>query len=162
MLRSLRRRCSASDSNLRSGKEEWFRLQRAWRTQAGTGCHEGGIILSKKPPEWRMSPPQQRSASDSNFCSVKEEWFRLQQPSRTQAGTGCHEGGIILSKKPPEWHLFLPQQRYASDSNFVAAEKNGFACSGCCATENGFAGCGYEVNRVRQCFRLPHRVWLRG
>ena len=58
---------------------EWFRLLQPSRTQAGTGCHEGGIILSKKPPEWRMSPPQQRSASDSNFCSVKEEWFlRLQ------------------------------------------------------------------------------------
>ena len=28
----------------------------------------------------------------------------------------CHEGGIILSKKPPEWHLSLPQQRSASDS----------------------------------------------
>ena len=31
----------------------------------GTGCHEGGIILSKKPPEWYLSPLQQRSASDS-------------------------------------------------------------------------------------------------
>ena len=27
--------------------------ERPWRAQAGTGCHEGGIILSKKPPEWR-------------------------------------------------------------------------------------------------------------
>ena len=49
-----------------------------------------------------------------NRC--RGEWFRLLQPSRTQAGTGCHEGGIILSKKPPEWHLSLPQQRSASDS----------------------------------------------
>ena len=42
----------------------------------------------------------------------------LQRRRGVQAGTGCHEGGIILSKKPPEWRLFLPQQRSASDSNF--------------------------------------------
>ena len=30
---------------------------------------------------------------------------RLQRSRGVQAGTGCHEGGIILSKKPPEWHL---------------------------------------------------------
>ena len=47
------------------------RLQHSRGVQAGTGCHEGGIILSKQPPEWRLSLPQQRSASDSNFrcCS---------------------------------------------------------------------------------------------
>ena len=33
------------------------RLQRSRGVQAGTGCHEGGIILSKKPPEWYLSPP---------------------------------------------------------------------------------------------------------
>ena len=49
------------------------RLQRSRGAQAGTGCHEGGIILSKKPPEWRQSPPQQLSASDSNFLCRKEE-----------------------------------------------------------------------------------------
>ena len=43
------------------------RLQRSRGAQAGTGCHEGGIILSKKPPEWCLSLPQQQSASDSNF-----------------------------------------------------------------------------------------------
>ena len=41
---------------------------------------------------------------------------RLQHSRGLQAGTGCHEGGIILSKKPPEWHLSLPQQRSAFDS----------------------------------------------
>ena len=47
------------------------RLQHSRGVQAGTGCHEGGIILSKQPPEWRLSLPQQRSASDSNYrcCS---------------------------------------------------------------------------------------------
>ena len=43
------------------------RLQRSRGAPAGTGCHEGGIILSKKPPEWRLTTPQQRSASDSNL-----------------------------------------------------------------------------------------------
>ena len=33
---------------------------------------------------------------------------RLQQSRVAQAGTECHGGGIILSKKPPEWHLSLP------------------------------------------------------
>ena len=36
------------------------RLQRSRRVQAGTGCHEGGIILSKKPPEWRPVPAAAR------------------------------------------------------------------------------------------------------
>ena len=54
------------------------RLQRSRGVQAGTGCHEGGIILSKKPPEWDLSLPQQRSASSSKFRCGREEWFRLQ------------------------------------------------------------------------------------
>ena len=50
---------SASGSNFRSGKEEWPACGLSWRTQAGTGRHEGGIILSKKPPEWCLSLPSQ-------------------------------------------------------------------------------------------------------
>ena len=57
-------------------------LQRSRGVQAGTGCHEGGIILCKKPPEWRLSPPYQRSASESNLLCGKVEWFRLPQSSR--------------------------------------------------------------------------------
>ena len=53
-----------------------FRLQLSRGVQAGTGCHKGGIFLSKKPPEWHLSLPQQRYTSDSNFRSGKEEWFR--------------------------------------------------------------------------------------
>ena len=94
---------SASDSNFVATKENGFacsgrsgneicvrfysslpqrripRLQRSRGVQAGTGCHEGGIILSKKPPEWRLSLPQQRSASGSNFNCGRGEWFRLQR-----------------------------------------------------------------------------------
>ena len=70
---------SASDSILRFREGEWFRLlqssrqrriarlQRSRGVQARTGGHEGGIILSKKPPEWRLSPPYQRSVSESNL-----------------------------------------------------------------------------------------------
>ena len=50
-----------------------FRLQLSRGVQAGTGCHKGGIFLSKKPPECHLSLPQQRSASDSNFRSGKGE-----------------------------------------------------------------------------------------
>ena len=55
-----------------------------------------------------------------NRCSAIAATVRNGPPAAcrgAQAGTGCHEGGIILSKKPPEWHLSLPQQRSASDSN---------------------------------------------
>ena len=81
-------RASILDFRLRLGNRcrvEWFRLQLSLlqrgiarlqhrcEAQAGTGCHEGGIILSKKPPEWHLSLPQQRYASDSNLCRCKEE-----------------------------------------------------------------------------------------
>ena len=65
------------------------RLQHSRGAQAGTGCHEGGIILSKKPPEWHLSQPQPRSASDSNFRSGKEEWFRMQQPLPQRRSAYC-------------------------------------------------------------------------
>ena len=102
---------SASDSILRFREGEWFRLQQSSRqrriarlpqsfgVQAGTGCHEGGIILSKKPPEWRLSPPYQCSASESNLLCGKVEWFRLPQSSRQRR-----------IARPP-------QQRPASEAN---------------------------------------------
>ena len=66
------------------------RLQQSRGVQAGTGCHEGGIILSKKPPEWRLSTPHQRSASDSNFLCRKTE-----QPacSKVVGAGGLHTSG---------------------------------------------------------------------
>ena len=94
----LRQRCSASDSILRSRKEEWFRLQR---------------------PSRRRS-----SASESNLRSRKEEWFRLQRLSRQRSSAS----DSILRSCKEEWpacngrrgndlsHLILI---------FVAAKKNG-------------------------------------
>ena len=89
----------------------------------------GSVCCSRLDNEEWFRLPQQRSASESILLCRKVEWFRLQQSSRqrriarlpqsfgVQAGTGCHEGGIILSKKPPEWRLSLPYQRSASEAN---------------------------------------------
>ena len=40
--------------------------------------------------------------------SRQERMALLKQSRVAQAGTECHGGGIILSKKPPEWQLPLP------------------------------------------------------
>ena len=63
-----------------------------------------------------ISRPDLRIAAAPSLLQLKKA--RLQRSRGVPAGTGCHEGGIILSKKPPEWRLFLPQQRSASDSNY--------------------------------------------
>ena len=80
-----------------------------------------------------------------NRCSAivpASRTARLQRSRGAQAGTGCHEGGIILSKKPPEWHLATPQQRSASDSNFLCRKEERPAYGSCCrqaaATERYF------------------------
>ena len=128
---------SASDSILRFREGEWFRLPQSSRqrriarlpqssrlrriallqqsrwVQEGTGCHEGGIILSKKPPEWRLSPPYQRSASESNLLCGKVEWFRLQQSSRQRR-----------IARPP-------QQRFASEANLCRVNE-----ASLCRSEN--------------------------
>ena len=46
-------------------------------------------------------PPAAAVAARENGSACGMSW-------RMQAGTECHGGGIILSKKPPEWHLSLP------------------------------------------------------
>ena len=74
----------------------------------------------------RMSGPE-----IENRCSAivpASRTARLQRSRGAQAGTGCHEGGIILSKKPPEWHLATPQQRSASDSNLRCRKVERPAC----------------------------------
>ena len=48
-----------------------------------------------------MAPPAAAVAARENGSACGMSW-------RMQAGTECHGGGIILSKKPPEWHLSLP------------------------------------------------------
>ena len=81
------------------------RLQHRRRVQAGTGCHEGGIILRKKPPEWHLSLPQRHAAYGSNL-SLPQRYAasgsNLSLPQRHVA-TGSN--------------LSLPRQRYVSDSN---------------------------------------------
>ena len=53
-----------------------------------------------------ISGPDLRIAAASSLLQLRTA--RLQRSRGVQAGTGCHVGGIILSKKPPEWHLPLP------------------------------------------------------
>ena len=96
-----------------SPQRKTARLQRSRGVQAGTECHEGGIILSKKPPEWHLPCRNRRTATTFRVrfysSSLQRRTARLQRSRGVQAGTGCHEGGIILSKKPPEWHLSPPE-----------------------------------------------------
>ena len=62
--------------------------------------------------------------------SRQQRMARLQHNRAVQAETGCHEGGIILSKKPPEGRLSPPLQRCLCPILiFVAATKIVFACS---------------------------------
>ena len=90
---------SASDSILRCREGEWFRLQNA-----------------TTPPMHRFLISGPDLGIDAASSLLQLRIVRLQRSRGVQAGTGCHEGGIILSKKPPEWRLSLPQQRSAADS----------------------------------------------
>ena len=72
--------------------------------------------IAQRLHRFLISRPDLRIAAAPSL--LQRRTARLQRSRGVQAGTGCHEGGIILSKKPPEWRLFLPQQRSASDSNF--------------------------------------------
>ena len=84
-----------------------------FRPRLGNRCSAIAATVRNGPPAVVVAAT--RSASDSNFFAQRR-MARLQHNRGAQAGTGCHEGGIILSKKPPEWLLSLPQQRSASDS----------------------------------------------
>ena len=92
---------SASDSILRCRNGEWFRLQNA-----------------TTPPMHRFLISRPDLGITAAPSLLQRRTARLQRSRGVPAGTGCHEGGIILSKQPPEWRLSLPQQRSASDSNY--------------------------------------------
>ena len=86
---------SASDSILRCRNGEWFRLQNA-----------------TTPPMHRFLISRPDLGITAAPSLLQRRTARLQRSRGVPAGTGCHEGGIILSKKPTEWRLFLPQQRW--------------------------------------------------
>ena len=92
---------SAADSNFPCGNKEWFRLQT--------------VVAKPELHRFLISSPDLRIAAASSLLQLRTA--RLQRSRGVQAGTGCHEGGIILSKKPPEWRLSLPYQRSASEAN---------------------------------------------
>ncbi len=76
-----------------------------------------------------------------NHCTETPEMSRIlavQHGRAVQAETGGHEGGIILSKKPPEGRLSPPLQRCLCPILiFVAATKNGPPAAVVAATKNG-------------------------
>ena len=94
---------SASDSFLRSGKEE----QPAYSGRSG---NEVRVRFYSPLPQGRTVSPATvvaatRPASDSILRCLKGERFRLQDAVADAGGGRMHEGGIALSKKPPEWYL---------------------------------------------------------
>ena len=106
------------------------------RTQAGTGRHGDGIILCKsrrsgacpccnnaprpilifvaaKKNSSACRPPLRRGCSDVPrpiliFVAAKGNGFACGRSLSQKTGTGCHGGGIILNKKPPEGRLSPP------------------------------------------------------
>ena len=87
-----------------------------FRPRLGNRCKE---TLKNSPKTTSIRDFRPRIKNHCKDCRRQRRTARLQHSRGVPAGTGCHEGGIILSKKPPEWRLFLPQQRSASDSNFL-------------------------------------------
>ena len=73
------------------------RLQHRCEAQAGTGCHEGGIILSKKPPEWRLSSPLHvvshgRNAPAAPRGQPRAECPRCSTSSASDSVIRCRKG----------------------------------------------------------------------
>ena len=105
------------------GITAWFSPEPSQRLQRFLISGPDLGIAARKPSRitqrlhrFLISRPDLRIAAAPSLLQLKKA--RLQRSRGVQAGTGCHEGGIILSKKPPEWRLSLPQQRSASDSNY--------------------------------------------
>ena len=100
------------------------RLQQSRVAQAGTECHGGGIILSKKPPEWHLSLPLPVAVL---WCSllplpVGDFWFSLLPlpvagfwcslpPLPRGFTTGSHEGDAVKAFKVSTFLLFLRYNR---------------------------------------------------
>ena len=123
LQQSLRQRSSASDSNLRCRKGEWFRLQQSSR--------------------------QRSSASDSNFCCRKGEWpacssrcgSNLPRPILISVATkenGPPAAVVAATTFRVRFYSSLPQKRMARlqqssrqrpsayDSNFRCREEERF------------------------------------
>ena len=86
-----------------------------FKARLGNRCKE---TLKNSPKTTLILDFRPRIKNHCKDCRRQRRTARLQHSRGVQAGTGCHEGGIILSKQPPEWRLSLPQQRSASDSNY--------------------------------------------
>ena len=108
----------------RCGKREWFRLRNVVADAGGTECHGGGIILSKKPPEWHLSLPLPVAGFWCSllplpvagfWCSllplpVAGFWCSLPPLSRGFT-TGSHEGDAVKAFNVSTFLLFLRYNR---------------------------------------------------
>ena len=103
---------------------EWFRLQLSLlqrgiarlqhrcEAQAGTGCHGGGIILSKKPPEWHLSLPLPVAGSWCSLLPLPVAGFWCSLPLLPRGfTTGSHEGDAVKAFKVSTFLLFLRYNR---------------------------------------------------
>ena len=75
-----------------SRQQRMARLQHGRAVQAEAGCHEGGIILSKKPPEGRLSPPLQR-------CLCPILFFVATTKNGPPAAWSCCAGGDRMPRR---------------------------------------------------------------
>ena len=127
LLRPSLHRPFASDSNFHSCKEEWP----ACYDRRDNGLPRPILIFeaAKKngPPPTTVATTVFRVRFYSSLSQRRTA--RLQHSRGLQAGTGCYEGCIILSKKPPEWRLSLPQRPSESDSNLRRCKEERPACS---------------------------------
>ena len=74
-----------------------------FRSKLGNRCSVLAAAVKNGPPTVAVAAT--RSASDSILRCRKGERFRLQDAVADAGGGRMHEGGIALSKKPPEWYL---------------------------------------------------------
>ena len=87
-----------------------------FKAKLGNRCSIIVVAIENGPPaaqSWHLPCRNRRTATTFRVrfysSSLQRRTARLQRSRGVQAGTGCHESGIILSKKPPEWHLSPPE-----------------------------------------------------
>ena len=87
-----------------------------FRPRLANRCSIIVVAIENCPPaaqSWHLPCRNRRTATTFRVrfysSSLQRRTARLQRSRGVQAGTGCHESGIILSKKPPEWHLSPPE-----------------------------------------------------
>ena len=73
--------------------------------QAGTGCHKGGIILGKKPPEWRPVPAASRGQPRAHSPAASRGQPRAQSSRRNGIRLRFLSGKI--ARHPKDFYLCI-------------------------------------------------------